>query len=133
YGFAQGTVASTGNRESNGRMGLGGSYRLTERFRLDGEASSGDLGFGGKIGTTFLYSEGSSLYMNYALENERTDNGMQVRRGSLISGMKRRLSDSSSVYVEERYQDGGSTTGLTHATGVNLVAREKWNFGANGE
>jgi len=133
YGFAQGTVASTGNREGNGRVGLGGSYRLMKRLRLDGEASSGDLGIGGKIGTTFLYSEGSSLYMNYALENERTDNGLQVRRGNLISGMKRRLSDSSSVYVEERYQDGGSQTGLTHATGVNLVARERWNFGANGE
>ena len=133
YGFAQGTVASTGNREGNGRIGVGGSYRLTKRFRLDGEASNGDLGLGGRIGTTFLYSEGTSLYMNYALENERTDNGLQIRRGNLISGMKTRLSDSSSVYVEERYQDGGSQTGLTHATGVNLVARERWNFGANGE
>ncbi len=133
YGFAQSTVASTGNREDNGRYGVGGSYRLTKRFRLDGEASNGDLGLGGKIGTTFLYSEGTSLYMNYALENERTDNGLQVRQGNLISGMKKRLTDSSSVYVEERYQDGGTQTGLTHATGVNLVARERWNFGANGE
>ncbi|HLQ79349.1 MAG TPA: flagellar motor protein MotB, partial [Terriglobia bacterium] len=133
YGFVQSTVASTGNRDSNGRMGLGGSYRLTKRFRLDGEASNGNLGLGGRVGTTFLYSEGSSLYMNYSLENERTDNGLQVRRGNLISGMKTRLSDSSSVYVEERYQDGGSMTGLTHATGVNLVARERWNFGASGE
>jgi hypothetical protein len=133
YGFAQSTVASTGNRENNGRIGVGGSYRLTKRFRLDGEASNGDLGLGGKIGTTYLYSQGTSLYMNYALENERTDNGLQVRQGNLISGMKKRLTDSSSVYVEERYQDGGAQTGLTHATGVNLVARERWNFGANGE
>jgi flagellar motor protein MotB len=133
YGFAQSTVASTGNREDNGRYGVGGSYRLTKRFRLDGEASEGDLGLGGKIGTTFLYSEGTSLYMNYALENERTDNGLQVRQGNLISGMKKRLTDSSSVYVEERYQDGGAQSGLTHSTGVNLVARERWNFGANGE
>jgi len=133
YGFAQGTVASTGSRESNGRVGAGGSYRLTKRFRVDGEASNGDLGLGAKIGTSFLYSEGSSLYMNYSLENERTDNGLQARRGNMISGMKRRLSDTSSVYVEERYQDGGSMTGLTHATGVNLVPRERWNLGANGE
>jgi hypothetical protein len=106
---------------------------LTKRFRLDGEGSNGDLGLGGKIGTTFLYSEGTSLYMNYALENERTDNGLQVRQGNLTSGMKKRLTDSSSVYVEERYQDGGTQTGLTHSMSVNLVAREKWNFGANGE
>ena len=71
--------------------------------------------------------------MNYALENERTDNGQQVRQGNLVSGAKTRLSDSSSVYFEERYQDGESQSGLTHATGVNLVTRERWNFGASGE
>ena len=47
--------------------------------------------------------------------------------------MKRRLSDSSSVYLEERYQNGGSLAGLTHATGVHFVARERWNLGANAE
>src|SRR5262245_6347167 len=133
YGFGQGTVAASGGRESNGRIGAGGSYRLTKRFRIDGEASDGDYGPSGKIGTNFLYSEGTNLYLNYALENERTDNGMQVRRGNLTSGMKRRLSDSSSVYVEERYQNGGSMVGLTHATGVNLVAKERWNFGGSSE
>jgi hypothetical protein len=58
---------------------------------------------------------------------------LRVRRGSLVSGAKTRLSDSSSVYVEERYQDRGSLTGLSHATGVNLVARERWNLGASAE
>ena len=42
---------------------------------------------------------------------------------SLISGVKRRLSDASSVYLEERYQDTDSIAGLTHATGINLVAK----------
>jgi len=32
-------------------------YRLTKRFRIDGEASDGHLGPGGKVGTSFLYSE----------------------------------------------------------------------------
>jgi flagellar motor protein MotB len=132
YGFVQDTVAASGGRESNGRVGAGGSYRLSKRFRLDGEASEGDLGPGGKIGTSFLYSDLTNLYLNYALENERTDNGMQVRQGSLISGVKRRLSDSSSVYAEERYQNGGQT-GLTRATGINLVPKERWNFSASTE
>ena len=56
YGFVQDTVAANGGREDNGRVGVGGSYRLTKRFKIDGEASNGDLGPGGKIGTTFLYS-----------------------------------------------------------------------------
>jgi predicted porin len=114
-------------------VGVGGSYRLTERFRIDAEVSDGDLGTGGRVGTSYLFSERTSLYLNYGLENERTDNGRRLRRGDLVSGAKTRLSDSSSVYIEERYQNGDSMTGLTHATGVNLVAKERWNFGASTE
>jgi len=133
YGFFQDTVASTGGRPDNSRVGAGGSYRLTQRFKIDAEGSHGDSGFGGKVGTSYLYSERSSLYLNYSLENESTDNGRQVRMGNLVSGAKTRLSDSSSVYVEERYQDQDSQTGLTHAAGINLVSRERWNFGSSAE
>jgi hypothetical protein len=132
YGFVQDTVAASGGREDNARGGGGGSYRLTKRFSIDGEVSAGDLGPGGKVGTNFLASDRTSLYLNYALENERTDNGLRVRRGNLVSGVKRRLSDSSSVYLEERYQHG-ALTGLTHATGIDLVARERWNLGGSAE
>ncbi len=133
YGFVQDTIASSGGRQDNGRIGAGGSYLPTERYRIDAEVSDGDLGMGGRIGTKYLYSERTSLYLNYALEDERADNGLEARRGSLISGAKTRLSDTSSVYLEERYQDQGSLAGLTHATGINLVAKEHWNFGASGE
>lgn len=136
YVFGQDTVAATGNRPDNSRIGVGGSYRLTKRFRIDGEASDGDLGPGGKIGTSFLYSERTSLYMNYSLENERTDNDQLVHSGSwgnLVSGVKTKLSDSSSVYLEERYQTGASQSGLTHATGINLVTKERWNFGGSAQ
>ena len=85
YGFVQDTVASSGGREDNGRIGAGGSYRLTKRFRIDAEVSDGDLGLGGRVGTSFLYSERTSLYLNYALENERTDNGLQRRAGATWS------------------------------------------------
>src|SRR5262249_6671262 len=80
-GFVQDTVAASGGRETNSRIGAGGSYRFTKRLRIDGEASNGDLGPGGKIGTSFLYSDRSNLYLNYSLENERTDNGQRIRRG----------------------------------------------------
>jgi len=135
YGFGQHTVAASGGREDNDRIGVGGSYRLTKRFRIDGEASDGHLGPGGKVGTSFLYSEQTSYYLNYSLENERTDNGLLLRgsQGNLVSGVKTRLSDTSSVYVEERYQNGGSLSGLTHTTGINLTAKELWNFGGSAE
>ena len=133
YAFVQDTVASSGGRKDNGRIGVGGSYRPLERFKIDAEVSDGDLGFGARLGTSYLYSEWTNLYLNYALENERTDNGQEVRRGNLVSGAKRKLSDTSSVYLEERYQDHGSLAGLTHATGVTLVPSEHWNVGASTE
>jgi flagellar motor protein MotB len=133
YGFAQGTIATSGGREDNGRIGAGGYYRPTKRFSIEGEVSDGDLGPGGRIGTSFQASERTSLYLNYSLDNERRADGLRWRRGNLVSGMKTRLSDSSSVYLEERYQDGGPMTGLTHATGINVKAKERWSLGANAE
>jgi len=133
YGFGQGTLSGDAGRQDNARFGAGGSYRLTKRFKLDGEVSEGDLGPGGRLGTSFLATERTNLYLNYLLENDRTDSGVPVRQGSVVTGVKQRLSDSSSVYLEERYHDAGSQSGLTHAAGVNLVEKDRWNFGASAE
>ncbi|MBA0085220.1 MAG: flagellar motor protein MotB, partial [Acidobacteria bacterium Pan2503] len=135
YSFVQRTIAASGGRQDNDRIGAGGSYRLTKRFQIDGEASDGNLGPGGKVGTSFLYSERTRLYLNYSLENERMDNGQLLHGsgGSLVSGARTRLSDTSSVYIEERYQDGTNLSGLTHATGINLTTKDHWNFGSSAE
>ena len=60
YGFVQDTLSKSDEREDNGRFGVGGAYRFTDRFRADLEVSDGDLGPGGKVGTNFLYSERTS-------------------------------------------------------------------------
>src|SRR5207247_179661 len=133
YGFGQDTLSADAGRQNNGRFGAGGSYRLTKRFKLDGEVSDGDLGPGGRLGTSFLATERTNLYLNYLLENDRTDSGVPIRQGSVVTGVKQRLSDSSSVYLEERYHDAGSQSGLTHAAGVNLVEKERWSLGASAE
>ncbi len=131
YGFAQESIQATGSREDNGRIGAGGSYRVTDRFRLDGEVSEGDLGSSGRLGTEYLYSDRTTLYLNYALENERSDNGLRARKGNLASGFRTRYSDSASVYVEERYTHGDVPTGLMHSTGVDLAPTDRLNLGAN--
>jgi hypothetical protein len=127
-------VSVSGNRQQNARAGLGGSYRASERLRIDAEVSNGDLGTGARLGTNYLHSDRTSLYLNYALENERTDNGLRSGRGSegnLVAGVKSRIADSTSVFLEERYQHGTTMTGLTHATGITFAPTEKWNLGIN--
>ena len=131
YGFVQETVETSGNREDNGRVGAGGSLRLTDRFKVNGEVYDGDLGTGGNLGTEYLYSDRTTLYLNYTLENERTDNGLTARKGNMTSGFRTRYSDSASVYLEERYTHGDVPTGLTHSAGVDLAPSDHLNFGAH--
>jgi flagellar motor protein MotB len=134
YGFAQDTMSLDGNREENGRIGTGGAYRISERLKINAEISNGDLGAGGKIGTNYLHNDRTTLYLNYALENERTDNGLLATRGSegnTVAGVKTRLSDSTSVYLEERYRNSAWSSGLTHATGITLAPTQRLNLGAS--
>ncbi len=131
YGFAQETIQTTGNREDNGRIGVGGSLRLTDRFNVVGEVSEGDLGPGAQLGTEYLYSDRTTVYLNYTLENERTDNGLRARKGNMASGFRTRYSDSASVYLEERYAHGNVPTGLMHSAGVDLAPFDRLNFGAH--
>jgi len=133
YTFVQDTVSKSGDREDNGRAGVGGSYRVTNTLRIEAEGSEGSLGPGGKLGTNYLASDHTTMYLNYSLQNERADSGLFQRQGTLVSGVKQRLTDSSSVYVEERYQDIDSASGLTHATGVTLTPDDRWNIGASAE
>lgn len=131
YGFAQGTVQKTGNREGNARVGTGGAFRVSDRFKVNGEVSAGDLGPAGRIGTEYLYSDRTTLYLNYTLENERSDNGVRARKGDMTSGFRTRYSDSASVFVEEHYTYGDVPTGLTHSTGVELAPTDHLNLGGN--
>jgi flagellar motor protein MotB len=128
YGYAQDTASVSGNRESNGRIGIGGAYRFSERFRMTGELSGGDLGSGARLGTEFLLSDRTTTYLNYALENERTDNGVLANKGSVIAGAKSRWSDTINVYSEERYTHGDVPGGLLHSAGVQYTPNQRWNF-----
>ncbi len=131
YSFVQDSLNTTGNRETNTRYGSGGTYRVTDRFRLNAEVADGNLGTSGRLGTKYLYSDRTDLYLNYTMENERTDNGVRARKGDLTTGFRTRYSDSASVYLEERYTHGDVPTGLTHSTGVDLAPVDRLNLGAN--
>lgn len=131
YGYLQDTASTTGNRESNGRIGAGGAYRFSDRFRVSGELSSGDLGVGVRLGTEYLISDKTTAYLNYGLENERTDNGVLANKGSMSAGAKSRYSDTTSIFGEERYTHGDVPVGLLHSAGVDYKPNERWNFSSH--
>ena len=134
YGFVQDTLSATGTRPENARAGVGGTYQLSEKLQVDAEISNGDLGTGGRLGSNYLYSDRTSMYLGYTLENERTDLGWRNAQGSegnLVAGLKTRFADSASVFLEERYQHGDNSAGLTHSAGINFAPNEKWTLGFN--
>jgi hypothetical protein len=133
YSFGQGTIQKSGGRDDNHRYGLGGAYRVSDRLALEGEVSHGESGPALKLGTSFQESEQTHRYLTYALENERGVDGLHRRRGSLVSGARTRLSDSGSVYVEDRYQHADSQNGLSRAMGLDLALSERWSLSANWE
>jgi flagellar motor protein MotB len=133
YGFGQATLASTGDRDDNKRVGVGGAYRVSDRFVVDGEVSHGDLGPAVKLGTSYQESEDTHRYFSYTLENERGVDGVHARRGTVISGMRTRLADSGSVYMEDRYQHTDSGNGLARSMGITLAPADHWSLAANWE
>ena len=133
YGFAQATVARSATREENGRFGIGGAYRLSSRITLDGEISEGDLGPAGRIGTRYHHGDQTDVYLNYALENERHQDGRLDRQGSLIAGAKTRVSDGTSLFIEERHQRSNLNAGLTHSAGIDQTPDERLSLGANAD
>jgi len=131
FGFVQRTAEVSGSREENNRVGFGGAYRVSDRLTVDSELSGGDTGTAARLGTDFLVTDRTNLYLNYTLDNERTDTGVRARKGNLNSGFRNRWSDTTSIYGEERYSHGDVSTGLTHALGVDLAPSDKWNYGTS--
>ena len=131
YVFGQTTVEATGDREKNWRGGAGGEVLVTERLSAEGEASHGELGPAARVGTNFQKSDATNVYLNYALDNERGADGVHARTGNLVGGVNSRMSDSASVFMENRYQHSKPETGLTRAAGMTLTPTERWSIGAN--
>ncbi|WP_444893370.1 OmpA family protein [Microbulbifer sp. TRSA001] len=129
FGFVQNTMEVTGTREENNRIGLGGAYRVSDRLTMDSEVSGGDTGTAARLGTDFLVTDRTSLYMNYALDNERSDTGVRARKGNMSTGFRSRYSDTLNIYGEERYSHGDVSTGLTHALGMDLAPNDRWSYG----
>ncbi len=134
YAFMQDTLSTTGTRRENARAGFGGSIQATEKLKVDAEVSDGDLGAGGRLGSAYQMTDSTSTYLNYTLDNERSDNGLQRAQGSegnLVAGVRSRLSDSASVFLEERYQYSESSVGLTHSSGVSFAPAASWSLGVS--
>ena len=131
--FGQGTLERSGGRQANDRLGVGGDVQLTEKFKLKGEVSDGDLGFGADVRGDYAVNQRGSLYLNYALAGENPDALYQGQMGRLTGGARYRFTEAVSAFAEERYEHGAGPTGLTQAYGVDFAPIPDWSFGVRYE
>lgn len=131
--FGQKTLDRSGGRQRNDRYGVQGDMQVSDRFGVRGALSDGDLGFGADARATFNRGERGSLYLGYALAAENPDSFNSGRLGRLTAGARERLSSSTSVFAEGRYEHGSGPTGLTQAYGVDFTPLPGWTFGARYE
>lgn len=138
YGFGQATIDTDGARDELNRAGVGIETRVFDAFQIRGEVSGGDGGTGALAGLTWQRSDGEEYYLNYTLDADRTEPGVDGTsflpntQNNLTVGGKKRFSDTVSVYGEER-ASFGDRAGLTHAYGIDYIWDDRWTFGASFE
>ncbi len=138
YGFGQATLENDGTRRDNNRLGLGIDAQINQRLSARGEVSEGDGGLGAALGVGYTVREGEEYYLNYALDEQRTDSGFSGQsfgsngQNSVTLGGRKRFNDQVSIYGEER-ASFGDASGLTHAYGVDLAPWDNWSVGASFE
>lgn len=133
YGFVQGTLERTEERDANNRAGVGGQLRLNDRWALNAEASGGNLGTGGMLSADYRISDRSNAYLNYRLESENPDTNYRGRYGSWVTGSNYRLNDTTRLFGEVRATDGAGSQSLVQAFGVDLAPNDRWTFGSKVE
>lgn len=130
YVFGQATVAREGLTRNN-RIGLGGSYALTNRWTVEGEVSDGSLGFGGRVLARYDNGDGNSYYAGYELEPGRDVAGIDLSGrdgGRYIMGGTRQISDSVTAFSENAYDLFGDRRSLTNAYGLTYKASDYTDY-----
>ena len=131
--FAQGMTDEGPSRLRGGRYGGGLRWSPVPRWTLTADGWGARDHLAGKAGSEARVTERTTLYASYQYATDRTDQQTVGRVGSMVTGVRSRYTDSTSVYGEERWQHGTGPTGLTHAYGLDVARVDGWRFGLSAE
>jgi hypothetical protein len=132
YGFLQGTLARTEDRNRYDRAGLGAAWQTTARFRTGIEASDGYGGLGGKISGDYRIDDRHSVYLSYTMETEIPNEDARGSKGTGVLGTKYKVGDRLGVFGETRFTNG-YTSSLMHSFGLDLAPNDRWTYGVKME
>ena len=121
YAIAQGTIEKSGGYTDNNLFTLGTKARINDKLDLNAEISSGDRGDAAKIGANYRMNQGYSLYTNYTLSTDRTDN----KRSTMTVGQKKSVTDQLKVYTEHQFTHEDTQSGLGHTFGLDYQVNKE--------
>jgi outer membrane protein OmpA-like peptidoglycan-associated protein len=133
YTYVQDTLARSGDREENDRVGVGAQKQINDHVRLGSEISEGSGGFGGLLTGDYRIDDRSNVYLAQSIVTERDDSTYQGRFNNTVVGSRVKLSDQVSIYDEARDGHGAGPQSATNAFGVDLAPNDRWNYGAKWE
>ncbi|MGL4234739.1 MAG: hypothetical protein ACRCSW_01570, partial [Tabrizicola sp.] len=134
YVFGQGTVDRDGGIRKNNRLGVGGTFNLTDTLSAEAEASGGSGGLGARVLLDLRPNESDRYYLGYELDPNRDVTGTTLNgdhEGTLIIGAERSVSEGVSYYAEENYDLFGSRRETTRAYGVTYTPSAVWDYSAD--
>lgn len=139
YGFGQGTMSRSGDIDRNDRLGVGTEIKLTDKVGVTGEISYGTHGVGGLAGLTYDPNADDHYYIGYRLDPDRAFDLNRTYdlsgrdKGAIVGGVKRRIDDVASAYMENSYDMFGLRRSLTQTYGVVYTPDPVWTINAGFE
>jgi hypothetical protein len=132
YVLAQATVAHSGSRKINDRIGVGGEVPISEKVSVSGEVSEGNLGLGGRAGVDYHPTADDHYYIGYKLDPDRSLESTLTGNdlGAIVAGAHHRFNEQFSVFNEDTYDIYGEHRSLTQTYGVNYTPTAQWEVGA---
>jgi hypothetical protein len=130
--FGQGTVARTGSMYADDRVGVGGTFRLAEKVKAEGEVSYGTQGPGAAATITYEPTADDKYYIGYKLDSERdiaSNWPFQLvgeDMGTLVAGARHRFNDQWVAYAEDNMDLFGEHISLTQVYGVTYTPDAAW-------
>lgn len=139
YGFGQGTMDRSGDISRNDRLGVGTEIKLTDKIGVNGEMSYGTHGMGGLAALTYDQTADNHYYIGYRLDPDRAFDLNRTYdlsgrdKGAIVGGVKRRIDDVATAYVENSYDMFGLRRSLTQTYGVVYTPDPLWTVNAGFE
>ncbi len=131
--FGQVTASRSGTVEANNRAGLGGKVQLNKNLALEGQVSDGNLGVGAQALITYDDQSGKSTYFGYSLDPNPTSFNPGFNNtgdGRFVAGSQQKISDNTSVYVENGYDVFDTQRTMTGTYGVDYTHTEFTQYSA---